>query len=446
MRGRMTIAFALALFALMALVSAALIWYSRYAEERNADSILRLSANAIREESEDEPSRRDLSKFIRQEGEEMRAAGVILSTSPQVEPRNSAASNEMRIEQRADLRALRVKIGATTMTLGLPWRHTEERLRAQAAALILLMLFGTAAGTAGAWFLVGRTLSPIERLSKEADNTPIDALRAHLDAPSTDAEILHLVGTLNGLLDRLSQAAAAQSRFYSAASHELRPPLHTLSGHLEVGLSRRRSNEEYREAMEEAYRQTTRLSSLVQDLLLLTRLNTAPVSTVSEPVDLAEICERILSQFAAEIEGRCLRIETRYTEASEIAAPPNHAEMIVRNLLENAVKYTSERGAVSIALDAAPEGVRLEVRNDCAPLQNTEVGRLLEPFHRPDASRHSETGGNGLGLAICSAIAKSNRWKLDLPAEPKGFRIVVIFSQPARTVEPVARIAATLLQ
>ena len=443
-RGRMTAVFALALTTVMALGCGGLIWYSRFTEEQHADAILRLSANTVRKEAEDEHSHRDPLKFIRQESEELRGAGIVASASPRRAGVPAIPASAFPVTLVGELRMARVDIGDTTMTIGIPWRRTEQRLRAQAGALIALSLFGITAGTAGSWFLVGRTLSPIERLSRVAERTPIDTLYVHLNAPSSDAEILHLVGTLNGLLDRLSQASAAQSRFYSAASHELRTPLHTLSGHLEVGLSRSRTNPEYREAMEEAYRQTARLSSLVQDLLLLTRLNTTPASPAVEPIDLTEVCDRTLSQFAAGIEDRGLRVETRYTHDADILAPSNHADMVVRNLLENAVNYTAEHGRISIAIDSSPEGVRLDIRNECPPLQIPDIYQLLEPFYRPDISRQCGTGGNGLGLAICSAVARSNQWGLELLNEPTGFHVVVAFprSVQALSSRPGATYAA----
>ncbi len=431
MRGRMTAGFALALTLLMAVVSGGLLWYLRFTEERNADALLRMSAKTVREEAEDEATRRNLQTFLRQESDELRSTGLVVTVSPNAGSQ-TGGTREIEGSSLTGLRFLRVDIGPSALTLGIPWRRTEERLREQAAALIVLTLFGITAGTAGAWFLVGRTLSPIERLSKQADGATVDALKVHLSAPSSDAEILHLVATLNGLLDRLSQSAAAQSRFYSAASHELRTPLHTLSGHLEVGLSRPRTNSEYREAMEEAYRQTARLSSLVQDLLLLTRLNTMPVSPAVEPIDLADLCERTLFQFSPEIERRRLSVKIASAEEVEIAAAPNHVDMVVRNLLENAVNYTSEHGALSIALDTVPDGVRLEIYNDCPPLRIADFDRLLEPFYRPDAARQSGTGGNGLGLAICSAIARSNHWDLALSTEPQGFRVSVTFPRKER--------------
>ena len=91
--------------------------------------------------------------------------------------------------------------------------------------------------------MVGRTLSPIDRLSRQAAAASVESLDVRLAAPSRDAEVVRLVATLNGLLQRLSDAAESRGRFYAAASHELRNPLQALLGHVEVTLDKERDRE-----------------------------------------------------------------------------------------------------------------------------------------------------------------------------------------------------------
>jgi signal transduction histidine kinase len=414
MRGRLTAAFALGLALLMALVCAGLTWFARYAEERSAASLLRMGANKLRQEVAEEGALTDSATFVRQQTEELRKDGLIVLGPSATAPRGG-------------VRTVRVSVGPTEMIVGLPWQPIEERLRSQAAMLAGLSLFGVAIGTAGAWFLVGRTLSPIAELSREAERTPADRLRVQLTAPSSDAEIALLVSTLNRLLDRQAEVVSAQARFYAAASHELRTPLHTLSGHLEVALSRSRSPEEYRGALDEASRQTARLCSLVKDLLMLTRLNTTPILPPAEPVNLREIVDAAIEQFSGEIDARRLVVRADWRGAATICAPRGHVEMLVRNLVENAIAYATPGCGVAVTAGTSADRVRLEIYNDCAPLGLADVDQLLEPFFRPDASRRSETGGNGLGLAICEAIVRADGWDLALSEEPTGFRVTVHF-------------------
>jgi signal transduction histidine kinase len=323
--------------------------------------------------------------------------------------------------------------------------------RLQRLELLLLSLCTVLVVAGGAWVLVGRTLSPIRRLAVQASAASVELrhagdrqvanLRVRLRAPSQDAEVVELVETLNGLLARLAETAAVKGRFYAAASHELRTPLQALSGHLEVALSRERTAEEYETVLHEAHRQTARLTSLVRDLLLLHQLD-SPAARPQEPVDLAEVCDGAPGQLAPLIDARGLRLSADLPPGTEILAIPTHAEILVRNLVENAVKYASSSGQVTLRLTSTGGQARLELFNECPLVPEWNPEKLFEPFYRPDRARSARTGGNGLGLAICRAIAAANGWTVTLRQEPGGVRAVTSFGEPrsgpkARSGEPL---------
>jgi signal transduction histidine kinase len=287
------------------------------------------------------------------------------------------------------------------------------------AGLVLLAV------AAGAWFLVGRVLSPIGSLAAQASAVSSQGPEVHLEAPSRDAEVVHLVSTLNGLLARVAQTAAVRGRFYAAASHELRTPLQALSGHLEVALSRERTASEYQEALAEASSQTQRLARLTTDLLLLNRLEAAAPEH-KEQIDVRDVVEQTLRQFRRSIQDRGLRFQEELEAAILIVAPPAHLEMLVRNLVENAVQYTKRGGNVKVAL-VPGQCARLEITNDGSWDPVKEGEQLLEPFYRPDSARSSSTGGNGLGLAICRAITEANGWRLCLGRVPGGICAAIEF-------------------
>jgi len=227
------------------------------------------------------------------------------------------------------------------------------------------------------------------------------------------------VDTLNDLLRRLTDSAATKGRFYSAASHELRTPLQALSGHLELALRHDRSNEEYRATIEEAYVQTKRLISLSRALLLLYQLDSSTALPPNEPVDLVEICKRSIAHCSQLIVERSLRIDLRSPEETRAFAPPNHIEILMRNLIENAAKYSSEHGRVVVEIEKGSKEIRLKITNDCVLPPEWDSTRIFEPFSRPDLSRNSKTGGVGLGLTICKAIADTNGWSLKIDSEKR---------------------------
>jgi signal transduction histidine kinase len=314
------------------------------------------------------------------------------------------------------------------------WWAVMHEQAALKLGLLLLSLFAVAAVAGGVWLLVGRTLSPIHRLAVQASAASVENLQVRLKAPSRDAEVVDLVDTLNGLLSRLAETAAVKGRFYAAASHELRTPLQALSGHLEVALSRERSAEEYETFLQEAHRQTGRLTSLVKDLLLLHQLDSAPPRP-QEPVDLAEVCDGVLSHLVPLIDARELRLKANLSPGVVILAAPTHAEILIRNLVENAAKYAATGGEVTVSLTACDPETRLEVFNECPPVPGWNPEKLFEPFYRPDTARNTRTGGNGLGLAICRAIATANGWTVRLEQEARGVRAVAIFGERPAAVQ-----------
>ena len=199
----------------------------------------------------------------------------------------------------------------------------------------------------GAWILVGLTLSPIRKLARQAASASAENLSVRLEPPSNDAEVVDLVDTLNDFLARIAQTAESKGRFYAAASHELRTPLQALSGHLELALSRERPAEEYKLALEEAKKQSGRLKSLVQSLLLLHQLENN-ADRERDEVNVASVCRATLLQLQPIISARGLSVDFNVSNQATVSAISNHAEILVRNLLENAAKYATEGKRISV--------------------------------------------------------------------------------------------------
>ncbi|RYG54664.1 HAMP domain-containing histidine kinase, partial [bacterium] len=270
----------------------------------------------------------------------------------------------------------------------------------------------------GAWVLVGRVLSPIDRLAETARLAPVET--AQLQAPSEDVEVERLVGTLNGFIARLRESNRAKERFYAAASHELRTPLQGLAGFLEIGLARPRERDELVEILREAQDQSRRLVKLTSDLLSLNQLENSPVTHSIEQteMDVADVVERALGPLEATREARHIELKLDLPSGSEaeIIAPWSHIEMLVRNLIENAHKYAPDGGHIEVEWTNGTLRVWNTVAWDVTDREHAEAGidRLFEPFYRLDASREGQVTGNGLGLAICHAICASNGWTIEL--------------------------------
>jgi len=307
-------------------------------------------------------------------------------------------------------RASRDRVGPYSLSVIEKRKPIDSTLPTTLTGLSFIVIIAAAVGT---WFMVGRVLSPIRRLAHQAETSSAAHLTAKLEPSSQDAEMVDLVDTLNGLLDRVYQEVELKGQFYAAASHELRTPLQALSGHLELALSRQRTAEEYEAVVKESYTQARRLISLTQSLLFLHqiegRTNPAP-----QTVNLSEACENSLEMTYSQMMKRNLKVEESLATGFYIEAIPSHAEVLARNLIENAAKYTTEGGTVKICLEQRGDDIVLEVVNDFPSEIKIATQNIFQPFYRDDTSRNSKTGGNGLGLAICKAITVANGWEVEL--------------------------------
>jgi len=279
----------------------------------------------------------------------------------------------------------------------------------------------------GSWVLVGAVLSPISDLSRQARSAETD-LKARLEPPTTDAEITELVTTFNLFLDRLTESTELRARFYAAASHELRTPLQALLGHLELALNKERESGDYKAALSEAREQTQRLVSLTQALLTLNRLEVDSVHQC-ETVDLVDYCENEWLKVKQQAQAKQLRVTCSLPQSIDFVTLPTYLTILVRNLLDNAVKYSPEGGEFRLTLVPGPgEAIAtLTLFNECEAIDDDDFERLKEPFFRPDRSRQSSTGGNGLGVAICCAVAKRQNWGLEFSQRDGGFQAQVLF-------------------
>jgi two-component system OmpR family sensor kinase/two-component system sensor histidine kinase QseC len=298
-------------------------------------------------------------------------------------------------------------------------RQIRERLAAGAAlhsALPLLLLVPVLA--AAVWWLVSTALKPLRRLSNEVTARGAEALTP-LSAEGLPDEVAPLVSSLNALLQRLNTAFDVQRAFVADAAHELRTPLTALK--LQVGLLRRAPDDAARaEAIDALGQGVERAHRLVEQLLTLARHEPGGPTPAWQPVDLAELARQVLADSgpqAAE-RGRTLGLVDAGDRASIQGDAPALA-VLLRNLVDNAVRYTPPGGQVQVTVSADAEGVALCVDDSGPGLSEAEQARAFDRFWRGEASAAS-TAGSGLGLAIVQGIAQRHRASITLASSPLG--------------------------
>jgi signal transduction histidine kinase len=251
------------------------------------------------------------------------------------------------------------------------------------------------------WWLVGRTLSPVEAMRTEVADIGATGLHRRVPQPDGDDEIARLATTMNTMLDRVEDATRRQQRFVADASHELRSPLTRMRSELEVDIAhpdRADLAATHRSILDE----TTHLQRLVDDLLQLARadaLGTTAEGGRREPVDLDDIVLRDARRLRADSR---VQVDLSGVSAAQVLGDPDQLTRAVRNLIDNAARHAST--TVMLALTEHDHTAVLTVADDGPGIPPEQHERAFERFTRLDDARSATTGGTGLGLAITRDI------------------------------------------
>jgi heavy metal sensor kinase len=294
--------------------------------------------------------------------------------------------------------------------------------------LVLLVLAPLAlAGSAlGGWFLARRALAPVDAMVEAARRIEAENLTKRIPAPSSDDELGRLAAVLNDMLARLERSFVAVRQFSANAAHELRTPLTILKGEIEVALQSSEAHAEIRRALESCLEEVDRLNSLVEDLLLMARMEGNALSAPPRPVNLAEVLDDVapaLSELAARAGNRC----------TVAPAPPLWIEgydsllfRLVFNLAENAIKYTPGGGRIEVTLQQRDGSAVLEVKDNGPGIAVDAQEHIFDRFYRGDPAR--EGNGAGLGLALVRSIVQLHRGRIQVSsAVGEGSRFQVTF-------------------
>ncbi len=317
-----------------------------------------------------------------------------------------------------------------TVLLAAPVTDLERGLAAVRLAVAVAVTLLVLASAVLTWLLVGWALRPVERLTQGAAGISGEGSRARLPVPGADDEVRRLAETLNAMLDRVQGSADRQRAFLSDAAHELRSPLASLRTGLEVALLHPRTAD-WRQTAAEALEDTGRMSRLVDDLLLLARVDetggTGTPGRASPGADLAAVADGVVARARATAPDG-VRVNRTGAASAAVAVGEDTLTRIVANLVENATADARSRVTVEVSRDGAD--VVLQVCDDGPGIPAADRDRVFERFSRLDDSRARASGGSGLGLAIVQQLATTARGAVRLEDGDPGLRAVVRLPAP----------------
>jgi signal transduction histidine kinase len=261
-----------------------------------------------------------------------------------------------------------------------------------AAAPLLVALVAVAV-----WILVGRSLKTVERIRRQV--AEIDGRRLHerVEVPPTGDEIAALASTMNQMLDKLEQSDNSHRAFFSDASHELRSPLSTLVTTAEVA-SLDESGKTWLDMQQTVLNESSRMQSLVEDLLTLAKVDAHQLQLDVQDVDLEDVLDAEIKRLRT-VSSLQVNAELQPTR---VRGDERRLMQVFRNLMDNAARHA--RSTIMVGMERRSGEVVVSVDNDGEMISPKDRNRVFERFARLDASRSSDGGGSGLGLAISREI------------------------------------------
>ncbi|WP_141578064.1 HAMP domain-containing sensor histidine kinase [Actinomadura sp. WMMA1423] len=306
----------------------------------------------------------------------------------------------------------------------------ESLVGSQRVVILVAIVVITVLAFAVCWWLTGRLLRPLHRITATARRLSLSTLdeRIALDGPAD--EFKELADTFDAMIDRLEKAVDSQRRFVANASHELRTPLAVQRTAVEVGLADP-SPERLAEVRDEMLRNTRRSERLIEGLLVLAQGDRG--LDVRAPVDLEAVVRQVVEENAAAAASERIGVAAE-TRPVTVAGDEVLLTRMVANLVQNAIRHNRPGGDVRVELSEEA----LVVRNTGPRVPPEKVDELFEPFRRLHADRTGSAEGAGLGLSIVAAIARAHGGEVRAAANPDGGLSVAV----ALTCHSLRRTAA----
>lgn len=283
--------------------------------------------------------------------------------------------------------------------------------------ILLAFLFVDIVGILLTYFVAGRALQPLTKLSAKMTQMDENNWNCAMTEPDTHDEIGQVSESFRHLMERLQESFQAQKHFAANAAHELKTPLAVMKSAIQVlHLEEKPSAEEYEETLQLCLDTTEQLSQIVEELLVISN----PKEEAKEEISLKKMTEEIFQKYAAQIQEKDLVVwqqiqqDTWYTH-------PVLMRFLLENLLSNAVKYNQQGGSIRLTAEIKENQLHLEVADTGIGISPEHLPHIFTCFYRADPSRNKEIAGNGLGLSIVKTAVEKMRGGITVESqEGKG--------------------------
>ena len=285
----------------------------------------------------------------------------------------------------------------------------------------------------GGYFLTRRAMRKVDAITVQAEHISSNNLSDRLPVFRTGDELERLTLALNRMMKRLEDAFQHINRFSADVSHELRTPLTILRGELEAAVQHDRLTPELLDLIGSALEETERLRTIVDQLLVVSRLDAGDVQMEKVPLDLGQLAASTAEQMLLLAEEKSITVRCDAQPGVEVEGDPSRLKQVVVNVLDNAIRYTGEGGSIAVSASRQNGWATLSVTDNGAGIPPDALPHVFERFYRADKARSRYSGGSGLGLAIVKAICTAHRGDVEIASTEGVGTTVTIRLLPAKS-------------
>ena len=276
------------------------------------------------------------------------------------------------------------------------------------------------------WLISKKTLRPIQKIITTTNKITATNLHERLPIEGPEDELQTLSKTLNGMIDRLEISFAQIQQFTSDVSHELRTSLTIIRGEMDVALNRDRSAEEYKDVLHSALEEVIYLSDMAEKFLYLSTKTSNPNHVELKKLDGTLLFQYVTNHLWSLTVNKQIELHVGIPDSFTLNGDEDLLRRLFINLIENAIKYSPDGGAVEIKACRNNEFIRFEVTDNGIGIPEKHLPFIFQRFYRADDSRTRSQGGSGLGLSLCKWIADVHHGTIEIRSKTDQGTTVIV--------------------